>query len=112
MVRIKICASFFFQGQLMAKSKDRFCPSPDATAVVSDRNCEKYGAALTLTSNMKSNPLFMATGSLEKINNTKMKPCWTVKEYNTQTMHWTLAYHLKVSYTEGYGGLRLTKWNK
>lgn len=96
----------------MAKSKDRSPPSPDGTPVVSDRNCEKYGTALTLKSNMKSNPLFMATGSLDKMNNTKMKPCWTVKEYNTQTMHWTLAYHLKVSYTVGYGGLKLTKLNK
>uniref|UniRef100_A0A8D0A557 Membrane integral NOTCH2 associated receptor 2 n=1 Tax=Sander lucioperca TaxID=283035 RepID=A0A8D0A557_SANLU len=48
-------------------------------------------------SNIKRNPLYMDMRSMEAADNKKSKPSWTVKEYDTQTVHGNLAGYLKVN---------------
>ncbi|XP_044029323.1 major intrinsically disordered NOTCH2-binding receptor 1-like homolog [Siniperca chuatsi] len=71
-------------------------PSPEGTPVVFvDRYLEKHITPVTLKSNIKRNPLFMDIRSMEAVDNKKSKPSWTVKEYDTQTIHSNLADYLK-----------------
>ncbi len=65
-----------------------------------DRYLEKHITPVTLKSNIKRNPLYMDIRSMEAVDNTKSKPSWTVKEYDTQTIHSNLADYLKVIYGE------------
>uniref|UniRef100_A0A3Q1EQD4 Membrane integral NOTCH2 associated receptor 2 n=1 Tax=Acanthochromis polyacanthus TaxID=80966 RepID=A0A3Q1EQD4_9TELE len=46
-------------------------------------------------SNIKRNPLYTDIKSMDAVNNEKSKPSWTVKEYDTQTIHGNLADYLK-----------------
>ncbi|XP_029300995.1 major intrinsically disordered NOTCH2-binding receptor 1-like [Cottoperca gobio] len=71
-------------------------PSPEATSVVFDaRYLEKHITPVTLKSNIKRNPLYMDIRSIEVVDNKKSKPSWTVKEYDTQTIHGNLSDYLK-----------------
>lgn len=79
------------------RTESRSPPSPeDSPVVFVDRYLEKHITPVTLTSNIKRNPLFVAIRSMEAADNKKPKPSWTVKEYDTQTIHGNLADHLKV----------------
>uniref|UniRef100_A0A3P8T7E6 Membrane integral NOTCH2 associated receptor 2 n=1 Tax=Amphiprion percula TaxID=161767 RepID=A0A3P8T7E6_AMPPE len=63
--------------------------------------CNCFFAMQTLSlptsplSNIKRNPLYMDIKSMDAENNEKSKPSWTVKEYDTQTIHGNLADYLK-----------------
>ncbi|XP_042365582.1 major intrinsically disordered NOTCH2-binding receptor 1-like homolog [Plectropomus leopardus] len=71
-------------------------PSPEGTPVVFEsRYLEKHITPVTLKSNIKRNPLYMDIRSMEAVDNNKSKPSWTVKEYDTQTIHGNLADYLK-----------------
>ncbi|XP_076614596.1 major intrinsically disordered NOTCH2-binding receptor 1-like [Chaetodon auriga] len=84
----------YSQGRISTESRSP--PSPEGTPVVFvDRYLEKHITPVTLTSNIKSNPLFMAIRSMDAVDNKKSKPSWTVKEYDTQTIHGNLADFLK-----------------
>uniref|UniRef100_A0A3B4YYK5 Membrane integral NOTCH2 associated receptor 2 n=1 Tax=Seriola lalandi dorsalis TaxID=1841481 RepID=A0A3B4YYK5_SERLL len=50
---------------------------------------------VTFKSNIKKNPLYADMRSMEPVDNEKSKPSWTVKEYDTQTIHGNLASYLK-----------------
>lgn len=106
-MRIQIYASLFPQRERRVKSEGRSPSSPEGTPVVFvDRYLEKHITPVTLKSNIKRNPLFMAIRSLDTVNNMKSKPSWTVKEYDTQTMHSNLADYLKVISKKDCGWLR------
>lgn len=78
------------------KRDSRSPPSPEESPVAFvDRYLEKHISPLK--SNVKMNPLFMAIRSMGDGDNVKSQPSWTVKEYDTQTMHSNLADYLKVS---------------
>ncbi|XP_078018280.1 major intrinsically disordered NOTCH2-binding receptor 1-like [Epinephelus lanceolatus] len=71
-------------------------PSPEGTPVVFEaRYLEKHITPVTLKSNIKRNPLYMDIQSMETADNIKSKPSWTVKEYDTQTIHGNLTDYLK-----------------
>ncbi|XP_037609332.1 major intrinsically disordered NOTCH2-binding receptor 1-like homolog [Sebastes umbrosus] len=71
-------------------------PSPEGTPVVfEDRYLERHITPVTLKSNIKRNPLFMDIRSMEVVDIKKPTPSWTVKEYDTQTIHGNLADYLK-----------------
>ncbi|XP_054469025.1 major intrinsically disordered NOTCH2-binding receptor 1-like [Anoplopoma fimbria] len=71
-------------------------PSPEASPVAfEDRYLERHITPVTLKSNIKRNPLFMDTRAMEVVDNKKSKPSWTVREYDTQTVHGNLADYLK-----------------
>ncbi|XP_034752857.1 major intrinsically disordered NOTCH2-binding receptor 1-like [Etheostoma cragini] len=73
-------------------------PSPEGPRVVfEDRYLERHITPLTLKSNVKRNPLYMDTRAMEAADHNKTKPSWTVKEYDTQTVHGNLAGYLKVN---------------
>ncbi|XP_027141319.1 major intrinsically disordered Notch2-binding receptor 1-like isoform X2 [Larimichthys crocea] len=56
-------------------------PSPQRSPVVFvDRYLEKHITPVTLKSNIKRNPLYMAIRSVEAEDDKKPKPCWTVRE--------------------------------
>uniref|UniRef100_A0A8P4G2R8 Major intrinsically disordered Notch2-binding receptor 1-like C-terminal domain-containing protein n=1 Tax=Dicentrarchus labrax TaxID=13489 RepID=A0A8P4G2R8_DICLA len=78
-------------------SESRSPPSPEGTPVVFvDRYLEKHITPVTLKSNIKRNPLYMDIRSMEVVDSKKTtKPSWTVKEYDTQTIHGNLAGYLK-----------------
>lgn len=61
-----------------------------------DRYLERHITPVTLKSNIKRNPLFMDISSMDAVDKEKSKPSWTVKEYDTQTIHGNLAHYLKV----------------
>ncbi|XP_073333556.1 major intrinsically disordered NOTCH2-binding receptor 1-like [Pagrus major] len=70
-------------------------PSPEGTPVAFvDRYLEKHITPVTLKSNIKRNPLYMAMRQTDVVD-TKSKPSWTVKEYDTQIVHGNLADYLK-----------------
>uniref|UniRef100_A0A3Q3X9E2 Major intrinsically disordered Notch2-binding receptor 1-like C-terminal domain-containing protein n=1 Tax=Mola mola TaxID=94237 RepID=A0A3Q3X9E2_MOLML len=76
------------------KRDSRSPPSPEESPVAFvDRYLEKHISPLK--SNVKMNPLFMAIRSMGDGDNVKSQPSWTVKEYDTQTMHSNLADYLK-----------------
>ncbi|XP_045923666.1 major intrinsically disordered NOTCH2-binding receptor 1-like [Micropterus dolomieu] len=82
--------------QQRINTQSRSPPSPEGTPVVFvDRYLEKHITPVTLKSNIKRNPLYMDIRSMEAVDNKKSKPSWTVKEYDTQTIHGNLADYLK-----------------
>ncbi|XP_075885517.1 major intrinsically disordered NOTCH2-binding receptor 1-like [Nelusetta ayraudi] len=94
--------------------------------VLADRHLQKYGAEFTPKSNMKSNPLFTATRSVEQKNQAKVQPSWTIKEYKTQSLQWAqqgdvkdgkktpadLDFWLEELYTPGFDSLLRNKKKK
>nr|XP_046231986.1 major intrinsically disordered NOTCH2-binding receptor 1-like homolog [Scatophagus argus] len=87
--------SLFPQREGRVKAESRSLPSPEGTPVVFvDRYLEKHITPVTLKSNIKRNPLYMPIISMDAVDN-KSKPSWTVKEYDTQTIHGNLADFLK-----------------
>uniref|UniRef100_A0A4W6C1K4 Membrane integral NOTCH2 associated receptor 2 n=1 Tax=Lates calcarifer TaxID=8187 RepID=A0A4W6C1K4_LATCA len=60
-----------------------------------DRYLEKHITPVTLQSNIKRNPLYMDIRLMDTMDSDKSKPSWTVKEYDTQTIHGNLANYLK-----------------
>ncbi|KAL6097287.1 minar2 [Pungitius sinensis] len=70
--------------------------SPEAPPVAfEDRYLEKHITPVTLKANVKRNPLFMDMRAREAVDNRKTKPSWTVREYDTQSVHGNLAHYLK-----------------
>lgn len=96
-VRIDACASLCPQREQGLNSDSRSPPSPEDTPVVFvDRYLEKHITPVTLKSNIKRNPLYMDIRLMDTEDKEKSKPSWTVKEYDTQTVHGNLAHYLKV----------------
>ncbi|KAM9820191.1 major intrinsically disordered NOTCH2-binding receptor 1-like [Neosynchiropus ocellatus] len=60
-----------------------------------DRYLEKHITPVTLKSNVKRNPLYMDIKGVDLGEQEKTKPSWTVKEYDTQTVHGNLEEYLK-----------------
>ncbi|XP_051794884.1 major intrinsically disordered NOTCH2-binding receptor 1-like homolog [Acanthochromis polyacanthus] len=82
--------------QQRGKTEVRSPPSPEGSPVMFvDRYLEKHITPVTLKSNIKRNPLYTDIKSMDAVNNEKSKPSWTVKEYDTQTIHGNLADYLK-----------------
>lgn len=77
-VKIQIYVSLFPQREGRGESKSRSPPPPEGI------------------SNIKRNPLFVTTRSLESVRNSKTGPSWTIKEYDMQSMHGNLADYLQV----------------
>lgn len=61
-----------------------------------DRYLEKHITPVTLKYNIKRNPLYMDIKSIDTADNERFKPSWTIKEYDTQTIHGNLTDYLKV----------------
>ncbi|XP_058474170.1 major intrinsically disordered NOTCH2-binding receptor 1-like [Solea solea] len=76
------------------KPDSRSPPSPEGVVFV-DRYLEKHITPVTLKSNIKRNPLYADLRSTDTADNDKFKPSWTVKEYDTQTIHGNLGSYLK-----------------
>ena len=76
------------------EKRDSRSPEESPVAFV-DQYLEKHISPLKF--NVKMNPLFMTVRSMDDGDNVKSLPSWTVKEYDTQTMHSNLADYLKVS---------------
>ncbi|XP_053195985.1 major intrinsically disordered NOTCH2-binding receptor 1-like [Scomber japonicus] len=86
----------YFQREQGLNSDSRSPPSPEDTPVVFvDRYLEKHITPVTLKSNIKRNPLYMDIRLMDTEDKEKSKPSWTVKEYDTQTIHGNLAHYLK-----------------
>ncbi|XP_041816571.1 major intrinsically disordered NOTCH2-binding receptor 1-like [Chelmon rostratus] len=86
----------YSQSKERIRSESRSPPSPEDTPVVFvDRYLEKHITPVTLTSNIKRNPLYTAIRSMDPADNKKSKPSWTVREYDTQTIHGNLTDFLK-----------------
>ncbi|XP_044190521.1 major intrinsically disordered NOTCH2-binding receptor 1-like [Thunnus albacares] len=86
----------YFQREQRVKTDSRSPPSPEGTPVVFvDRYLEKHITPVTLKSNIKTNPLYMDMRSMDAVDKEKSKPSWTVREYDTQTVHGNLADYLK-----------------
>uniref|UniRef100_A0A3B4V6Y6 Membrane integral NOTCH2 associated receptor 2 n=1 Tax=Seriola dumerili TaxID=41447 RepID=A0A3B4V6Y6_SERDU len=78
-------------------SQVRTLPQPRTLAGIgfSPVYLEKHITPVTFKSNIKKNPLYSDMRSTEPVDNEKSKPSWTVKEYDTQTIHGNLASYLK-----------------
>uniref|UniRef100_A0A3Q1HWQ3 Major intrinsically disordered Notch2-binding receptor 1-like C-terminal domain-containing protein n=1 Tax=Anabas testudineus TaxID=64144 RepID=A0A3Q1HWQ3_ANATE len=86
----------YFQREHRVKTESRSPPSPEESPVVFvDRYLERHITPVTLKSNIKRNPLYMDMRSMDAVDNEKFKPSWTVREYDTQTIHGNLANYLK-----------------
>ncbi|XP_056287854.1 major intrinsically disordered NOTCH2-binding receptor 1-like [Pseudoliparis swirei] len=73
-------------------------PSPEVTPVAfEDRYLDKRNTPNSHKSNVKRNPLFVDVRAMEEAEDEKKKtkPSWTVREYDTQTIHGNLADYLK-----------------
>ncbi|KAM6976155.1 major intrinsically disordered NOTCH2-binding receptor 1-like [Tautogolabrus adspersus] len=72
-------------------------PSPEDTRVVFvDRYLEKHITPFTLKSNIKRNPLYTDIRATDTgADSKKTKPSWTVREFDTQTIHGNLEDYLK-----------------
>ncbi|KAM7393472.1 hypothetical protein PAMA_008228 [Pampus argenteus] len=86
----------YFQREQGVRTDSRSPPSIEGTPVVFvDRYLEKHITPVTLKSNIKRNPLYMDIRLMDTEEKEKSKPSWTVKEYDTQTVHGNLANYLK-----------------
>ncbi|KAM4527284.1 major intrinsically disordered NOTCH2-binding receptor 1-like [Odontesthes bonariensis] len=86
----------YSQTEQMFKSDTRSHPSLEGSpAVFMDRYLEKHITPITLNSNIKRNPLYMDIKLIDTVDSEKFKPSWTIKDYDTQTIHSNLADHLK-----------------
>nr|XP_020474332.1 UPF0258 protein KIAA1024-like homolog [Monopterus albus]XP_020474333.1 UPF0258 protein KIAA1024-like homolog [Monopterus albus] len=86
----------YSQREQRVKTDNRPPPSPEGTpAVFIDRYLENHITSVTLKSNIKMNPLYVDTRAVDTVDKEKYKPSWTVKEYDTQTIHGNLANYLK-----------------
>ncbi|CAK6972273.1 major intrinsically disordered NOTCH2-binding receptor 1-like [Scomber scombrus] len=86
----------YFQREQGLNTDSRSPPSPEDTPVVFvDRYLEKHITPVTLKSNIKRNPLYMDIRLMDTEDKEKSKPSWTVKEYDTQTVHGNLEHYLK-----------------
>ncbi|XP_013870544.1 UPF0258 protein KIAA1024-like [Austrofundulus limnaeus] len=86
----------YSQRDQMVKAEHRNPPSPEGSPVVFvDRYLEKHITPVTLKSNIRTNPLYMDIRPVDTVDKDRFKPSWTVKEYDTQTIHGNLAEYLK-----------------
>ncbi|GAA6227236.1 major intrinsically disordered NOTCH2-binding receptor 1-like [Lates japonicus] len=86
----------YSQREQQKETERRSPPSPEGTPVMFvDRYLEKHITPVTLKSNIKRNPLYMDIRLMDTMDSDKSKPSWTVKEYDTQTIHGNLANYLK-----------------
>uniref|UniRef100_A0A087X3L7 Membrane integral NOTCH2 associated receptor 2 n=1 Tax=Poecilia formosa TaxID=48698 RepID=A0A087X3L7_POEFO len=69
--------------------------SEGSPVVFVDRYLEKHITPVTLKYNIKRNPLYMDIKSIDTADNERFKPSWTIKEYDTQTIHGNLTDYLK-----------------
>ncbi|XP_069369447.1 major intrinsically disordered NOTCH2-binding receptor 1-like [Paralichthys olivaceus] len=84
----------YSQREHRIKSENRYLPSPEGVVFV-DRYLEKHITPVTLKSNIKRNPLYTDLRSMDKTDKEKSKPSWTVREFDTQTIHGNLTNYLK-----------------
>ncbi|XP_035481238.1 major intrinsically disordered NOTCH2-binding receptor 1-like [Scophthalmus maximus] len=84
----------YSQREQRVKTESRSPPSAEGVVFV-DRYLEKHITPVTLKSNIKRNPLYTDLRSMDTVDNEKSKPSWTVKEYDTQTIHGNLGNYLK-----------------
>uniref|UniRef100_M3ZZ66 Membrane integral NOTCH2 associated receptor 2 n=1 Tax=Xiphophorus maculatus TaxID=8083 RepID=M3ZZ66_XIPMA len=80
--------------------------------VLVDRYLEKHITPVTLKYNIKRNPLYMDLKSIDTVDSGgRFKPSWTIKEYDTKTIHGNLDYlkeldfWLEDLYTPGFDSL-------
>ncbi|KAM9307132.1 major intrinsically disordered NOTCH2-binding receptor 1-like [Pholidichthys leucotaenia] len=86
----------YSQREQRVHAQSRSPQSPEGSPVAFvDRYLEKHITPFTLKTNIKRNPLYMDIRSMDMVDNKKSKPSWTVKEYDTQTIHGNLADYLK-----------------
>ncbi|XP_017289505.1 major intrinsically disordered NOTCH2-binding receptor 1-like [Kryptolebias marmoratus] len=86
----------YSQRDEMGRPEHRNPPSSEGSPVVFvDRYLEKHITPVTLKSNIRRNPLYMDIRPVDAGDNEKFKPSWTIKEYDTQTIHGNLAEYLK-----------------
>uniref|UniRef100_A0A3B3VVW3 Membrane integral NOTCH2 associated receptor 2 n=1 Tax=Poecilia latipinna TaxID=48699 RepID=A0A3B3VVW3_9TELE len=64
-------------------------------ATITQQYLEKHITPVTLKYNIKRNPLYMDIKSIDTADNERFKPSWTIKEYDTQTIHGNLTDYLK-----------------
>ncbi|KAF6724400.1 UPF0258 protein KIAA1024-like [Oryzias melastigma] len=86
----------YSQWEKTIKSGDRGPPTTqDRPVAFVDKHLEKHITPFTLTSNIKTNPLYSDTAPKEDWETEKPKPSWTIKEYDTQAIHRHLSNYLK-----------------
>ncbi|XP_008421291.1 UPF0258 protein KIAA1024-like [Poecilia reticulata] len=64
--------------------------SKGSPVVFVDRYLENHITPVTLKYNIKRNPLYMDIKFIDTADNERFKPSWTIKEYDTQTIHGNL----------------------
>ncbi|XP_068191771.1 major intrinsically disordered NOTCH2-binding receptor 1-like [Antennarius striatus] len=85
----------FSQREGLVAPGGRSPPSPGGDPVLFvDRYLEKHISPVTLKSNIRTNPLYIARSSKDAVNN-QSKPSWTVKEHDKKTLQGNLADYLK-----------------
>ncbi|KAM6902343.1 major intrinsically disordered NOTCH2-binding receptor 1-like [Xenentodon cancila] len=86
----------YLQREQIMQPEHQARPSQQGSPVMfADRYLEKHITPVTLKSNIKQNPLYMDIRAVEAADNERSKPSWTIKDYNTQTVHGNLAGYLK-----------------
>ncbi|XP_047228879.1 major intrinsically disordered NOTCH2-binding receptor 1-like isoform X4 [Girardinichthys multiradiatus] len=79
-----------------ARPERKTPPLPEGSPVVFvDQYLEKHITSGTLKPNIKRNPLYVDIKSIDIMDNEKFKPSWTIKEYDTQTIHGNLTEYVK-----------------
>ncbi|XP_043952103.1 major intrinsically disordered NOTCH2-binding receptor 1-like [Gambusia affinis] len=85
-----------FQREQTTQHGRKIPPYSEGSPVVFvDRYLEKHITPVTLKYNIKRNPLYMDIKSIDTADNERFKPSWTIKEYDTQTIHGNLTDYLK-----------------
>lgn len=87
----------FSQWEKTIKAEDRGPPTQGRSVAFVDKHLEKHITPFTLTSNIKTNPLYSDIDPKEDREMEKPKPSWTIKDYHTQTIHRHLTNYLKVT---------------
>uniref|UniRef100_A0A3P9IHC1 Major intrinsically disordered Notch2-binding receptor 1-like C-terminal domain-containing protein n=1 Tax=Oryzias latipes TaxID=8090 RepID=A0A3P9IHC1_ORYLA len=85
----------YSQWEKTIKAEDRGPPTQGRSVAFVDKRLEKHITPFTLTSNIKTNPLYSDIAPKEDREMEKPKPSWTIKDYHTQTIHRHLTNYLK-----------------
>ncbi|XP_029921883.1 major intrinsically disordered NOTCH2-binding receptor 1-like [Myripristis murdjan] len=71
-------------------------PSPESSPVIFiDRYLENHITPVTFKPNIKQNPLYTDMRTIDTGSVEKFKPSWTVQDYDRQTVHGSLADHMR-----------------
>ncbi|XP_047661107.1 major intrinsically disordered NOTCH2-binding receptor 1-like [Tachysurus fulvidraco] len=93
--KINVHSVFFLQGEQRGRKDTERPSSPEVTYELRDSELEQHITPLTLKPNIKQNPLYINLRNVDLEENQRVKPSWTIEDYDRHSLHGNLASYLQ-----------------